>query len=294
MPSEGLNFLSKDVSSNSCIYSTCWVIALRAEAAPIIKFLKLKNVNTQSNFTIYANEELGHALIISGVGAIKSAAATAFLKAYFNIKNHAAWINLGIAGYYTEPVGNIYQAIKVFSPVHQRTFFPGFRFSKIIPGTSLLTVNKAETNYNNLVLYDMEAFGFCEVASAFSCNELIFVFKIVSDTPENPIKKLKSSIIGDLINENLRGLKELLSEINKLSELEIERLKIPDEVIEIENSIHFSKTNSFKFRQLYKKWKFANPRKTLKDLHFSKKNAKEIISVLENNISSNKKNRDYI
>ena len=38
------------------------------------------------------------ALIISGVGAIKSAAATAFLKAYFNIKNRAAWINLGIAG----------------------------------------------------------------------------------------------------------------------------------------------------------------------------------------------------
>ena len=49
-----IKFLSKDVSSNSCIYSTCWVIALRAEAAPIIKFLKLKNVNTQSNFTIYA------------------------------------------------------------------------------------------------------------------------------------------------------------------------------------------------------------------------------------------------
>ena len=140
----------------------------------------------------------------------------------------------------------------------------------------------------------MEAFGFCEVASAFSCNELIFVFKIVSDTPKNPIKKLKSSIIEDLINKNLRDLKELLSEINKLSDLEMERFKIPDEVIEIENSTHFSKTNSFKFRQLYKKWKFANPRKTLKDLQFSKKKAKEIISVLENNISSNKKNRDYL
>ena len=50
----------------------------RAEAASIIKFLKLKNINTQSNFTIYANEELGHALIISGVGAIKSAAQLRF------------------------------------------------------------------------------------------------------------------------------------------------------------------------------------------------------------------------
>ncbi len=294
MPPERLNFLSKDISGDSSIYLTCWVIALRAEATPIIKFLQLKNINTQSSFTIYANEGLGHALIISGVGAIKSAAATAFLKAYFNIKNYAAWINLGIAGYYTEPVGKLYQAIKVFSPVHQRTFFPGFRFSKIIPGTSLLTVDKAETNYDNPVLYDMEAFGFCEVASAFSCNELIFVFKIVSDTPENPIKKLKSSIIEDLINVNLRDIKELLSEINKLSEQEIKRLKIPDEVIEIENSIHFSKTNSFKLRQLYKKWKFANPRKTLKDLHFSKKKAKEIINILEDNISSHKKNRDYL
>ena len=267
MPSEGLNFLSKNIPGNSSIYSTCWVIALRAEAAPIIKFLKLKYVNAQSSFTIYANQELGHALIISGVGAIKSAAATAFLKAYFNIKNYASWINLGIAGYFAEPVGKLYQAIKVFSTVHQRTFFPGFRFSKIIPGASLLTVDRAETGYNNPVLYDMEAFGFCEVAS---------------------------STIEDLINENLRDLKKLLSEIDKLSVQEIERLKIPDEVIEIENSIHFSKTNSFKFRQLYKKWKFANPTKTLKDLHFSKKKAKEIISVLEDNISSHKKNRDYL
>ena len=294
MPSEGLNFLSKDIPGNSSIYSTCWVIALRAEAAPIIKFLKLKYVNAQSSFTIYANQELGHALIISGVGAIKSAAATAFLKAYFNIKNYASWINLGIAGYFAEPVGKLYQAIKVFSTVHQRTFFPGFRFSKIIPGASLLTVDRAETGYNNPVLYDMEAFGFCEVASAFSCNELIFVFKIVSDTPENPIKKLKSSTIEDLINENLRDLKKLLSEIDKLSVQEIERLKIPDEVIEIENSIHFSKTNSSRFRQLYKKWKFANPKKKLKDLHFSKEKAKEIINILENNISSHKKNRDYL
>ncbi len=294
MPSEGLNFLSKDIPGNSSIYSTCWVIALRAEATPIIKFLKLKYVNTPSSFKIYANQETGHALIISGVGALKSAAATEFLKEYFYIKNYASWINLGIAGYYAEPVGKLYQAIKVFSPVDQKTFFPGFRFSKIIPGTSLLTVDKAETNYNKPVLYDMEAFGFCKVASAFSCNELIFIFKIVSDTPENSIKKLKSSIIEKLISKNLRDLKELLSEINKLSDLEIERLKIPDEVIEIENSVHFSKTNSFKFRQLYKKWKFANPKKTLKDLHFSKKKAKEIISVLEDNISSHKKNRDYL
>ena len=86
MPPERLNFLSKDISGNSCIYSTFWVIALHAEAAPIIKFLKLKNVNIQSIFTIYTNEEIGHALIVSGVGAIKSAAATAFLKAYFKIK----------------------------------------------------------------------------------------------------------------------------------------------------------------------------------------------------------------
>ncbi len=294
MPSGRLKILTMESKKNSHVYLICWVVALRAEAAPIIKIFNLQKIQTQTSFSVYANQELGHALIISGVGAIKSAAATSFLKAYLNIGSFAAWINLGIAGYHKEPIGKIYQAIKVSSQEHCRTFFPGFRFSKIIEHTSLLSVTKAELEYKKPALYDMEAFGFCEVASAFSCNELIFVFKIVSDTPKSSLENLTKSVIEDLVNNNLSTINQLLSEINKLSIIEMERLSIPQEVTELEDLIHFSKTNSNKFRNLYKKWKYVNSEKTLKGLHLSKKTAKEVIKFLEEDISSNKSTRDYL
>ena len=294
MPSGKLNILSAEPKRDLPPYLTCWVIALRTEANPIIKFLKLTKIQANTNYSIYTNEKLGHALIVSGVGAIQSAAATAYLKAYLDIKSFAAWINFGIAGYKKEPIGEIHQAIKVFSEGHQRTFFPGFRFSKILKNTSLLTVNEPEKNYKNSVLYDMEAFGFCEVASKFSCNELIFVFKIVSDTPKNSLENITTSVVEGLINKNLLTVKELLFEIKELSNIEMKRLSVPSEVIEIESLIHFSKTNSYKFRNLYKKWKYFNSEKTLNDIQLSKKTAKEIINFLEEDISSNKSYRDYL
>ena len=48
-------------------FNFCWVIALRAEAIPIIEAFKMKILDNQSLFPIYANETPGHALIISGI-----------------------------------------------------------------------------------------------------------------------------------------------------------------------------------------------------------------------------------
>ena len=69
-------------------FNFCWVIALRAEATPLIKAFNMKNVGNKSLFPIYTNEETGHALVISGIGSIKSAAAATFLKNQLKIKDH--------------------------------------------------------------------------------------------------------------------------------------------------------------------------------------------------------------
>ena len=61
-------------------FKFCWVIALRAEATPLIDAFNMTIVENKSLFPIYANEETGHALVISGMGSIKSAAASTFLK----------------------------------------------------------------------------------------------------------------------------------------------------------------------------------------------------------------------
>ncbi len=294
MSNREVNIIEASYKKSSNIYWTCWVIALRAEAISIIRLFNMKKVETHSSFQIYASKEAGHALIISGIGAIKSAAATAYLKAQLDIESYAAWINLGIAGYYKEPIGKFFQAVKVYSQERNRTFFPGFRFSKKVAGASLLTLNKTEKIYEQPLLYDMEASGFCEIASKFSCNELVFVFKIVSDTPESSTKKITGKTVEELVEVNLLILKGLLSEIEKLSKIEMNRLTLPEEVFEMENSINFSKTNSHKFRQLYKRWKFIHPEKSLKELNLSAKKAKEIINFLKKDISLNMNSRNFL
>ena len=77
------------VENNSELqFKFCWVIALRAEAAPLIDSFNMKIVENKSLFPIYANEETGHALVISGIGSIKAAAAATFLKNHLKIKDH--------------------------------------------------------------------------------------------------------------------------------------------------------------------------------------------------------------
>ena len=77
-------------NSSELRFKFSWVIALRAEATPLIDAFNMKIVENKSLFPIYANEETGHALVISGMGSIKSAAAATFLKNHLKINDYSA------------------------------------------------------------------------------------------------------------------------------------------------------------------------------------------------------------
>jgi hypothetical protein len=265
-------------------FKFCWVIALRAEAKPLIDTLNMKLVENKSLFPIYANEETGHALVISGMGSIKSAAAATFLKTYLKINDYSAWINLGIAGFFKGPIGDIYQANKVVLKESGAAFFPGLRLSKQIPSAILFTVSKPENGYKEKVLYDMEAAGFCEMAPSFSCNELTYVIKIVSDTPSASSSLITKHLVRELIEKQLSKISDILAEIEILVEEEKKRLSIPNEVIEFEKRFKFTETNKYKFREIYRKWKVAFPSKRLDLSEFLNSQPKEIILRLEKEV----------
>ena len=276
------------VENNSKLqFKFCWVIALRAEAAPLIDAFNMKIVENKSLFPIYANEETGHALVISGMGSIKSAAAATFLKNHLKINDYSAWINLGIAGFFKDPIGDMYQANKVVSKESGTAFFPGLRLSKLVPAAILFTVSKPENGYKEKALYDMEAAGFCEMAPSFSCNELTYVIKIVSDTPNSSSSLITKHLIRELIEKQLSKISDILSEIEILVEEEKKRLSIPNEVIEFEKRFKFTETNKYKFREIYRKWKVAFPSKRLDLSEFLNSQPKEIILRLEKEVLLN-------
>ena len=262
----------------------CWVIALEPEAKPLIDLFDLHLLSNNLNFPVYINLKSGHALVISGIGSSKAAAAATYLKMLFNVQRYVGWINIGIAGFCEEPIGQLFQAIKVHDTARKTSYFPGFRLSKIVKCQTLHTVAQPETKYSEAVLFDMEASGFCELASMFSCNELVFVLKIVSDTPKSPVSLVSREAITQLIYQNKNKLREIISRIEKLVNDEKKRLHVPEEVYQYFERYHFTQSNRYKFLQAYKKWKSAFPDGKLARTLAAGNSASELISNLESEL----------
>ena len=240
----------------------CWVIALAPEANPIIDLFDLRLFSNELDFPVYVNQENGHALVISGIGKTKAAAATTYLKTLLNVKKYVGWINLGIAGFHLEPVGRLFQVIQVHDTGSKRSYFPGVRLSKIVQHKTLYTVSQPETAYLDSVL------------------------KIVSDTPESPIGSISKKTITQLIHQNIEKLQKIIHNIEKLVSDEKKRLKIPEEVFQYFDKYHFTKSNRNKFIQTYKKWKSAFPNRKLENTLATGNSASKLISSLESELVS--------
>ena len=263
-----------------------WVVALRPEANAIIEKFNLKSFSNHLNFPIYINRKNGHALVISGVGAIKSAVATMYLNNTFNPGQFVAWINIGIAGHFQGPVGTLFQAIKVVNNDNGKSFFPGLRFSKLVKAAELYTVSSSENEFALPVLYDMEAAGFCEIAPSLSCNELTFVLKIVSDTSEQSQSLVTKKMIADLFKKNSAMIDNLLQAVAEIVDRERARLGDPIEMDGIMCSLHFTETNRLRFRKIYKKWWCLFPNKSLVERAQKASSAHELMQSMELDIAS--------
>ena len=145
-------------------FSICWVIALPSEARPIISAFKLTKTDDEAVFPIYKNEVTGQLLIISGIGQMNAAAATSYICGRYNVPAWVAWINIGIAGYAEGPLGKLFQVAKVADERQTRVAYPGFRFSKLMPLTTLITREQPCNDYKTDTLYDMEGLAFAELA----------------------------------------------------------------------------------------------------------------------------------
>ena len=70
------------------------VVALRAEARPLIEHFRLRGEPERSPFALYQGDAMR--LVISGVGRVAAAGATAHLATRYP-ESRAAWLNFGMA-----------------------------------------------------------------------------------------------------------------------------------------------------------------------------------------------------
>lgn len=188
------------------------VIALDCEAKPLREHWRLKPVPA-NGFRVYANDHTR--LIISGPGILNAAAATAYLAGQDAFNTTTAWLNLGVAGHASLPLGTPVLASGIQQD--QQRWYPSLVFHPPCTLKTILTVSRPETNYPGDQIYEMEAAGFYPTASRFASAELVQVLKIISDNREHGIQQLNAPGLSALVAAALPLIDGLCDELRQLA-----------------------------------------------------------------------------
>ncbi|HSW72473.1 MAG TPA: hypothetical protein VLG44_03585, partial [Chlamydiales bacterium] len=172
-------------------------VALPMEAAPIIKALKLKQIEKRA-FTLYGNES--YRLIVTGIGKMAMAAAVSYL--YALSQDVRGFVNFGLAGHPTLAIGSFVLAHKITDSALNKHFYPHIPKGFMGETHQVVTKDMPELEYPQNVCYEMEASAFFQTAMRFTSIENIHVAKVISDNRLFPFAKEKA---GHLIEQNLNS-----------------------------------------------------------------------------------------
>lgn len=173
------------------------VVALWSEARPLVDRLGLRPAEPGAPFRLYRGDDL--ALVVSGVGKTAAAAATAFLFAAAGQRRDRPWINVGIAGHGSLPVGRGLLAHRVEDAGSGRVWYPCPLFDLPAATAAVVTVDRVAADYPADAACDMEAAGFLAAACRLAPAELVHVYKIVSDGPQTDRRSLDARRVGELV-----------------------------------------------------------------------------------------------
>ena len=230
------------------------VTALKIEAMPIIQKYNLKSIDG-----IYQNKFIN--LIITGQGKLKSAINTTYLLSQHKHKT----LNIGIAGSNKYKINEGFFIDKIIDSDSNYHYYPDYFDQK---SETLYTVSKPNKYYS---LVDMEGSGFFEACYKFLNVEEIILYKIVSDTPHEHIKK---EIIPELITNHLEIIDKLLDEKNNVF------AEIEEKLNEIKQKMHITKTQENQIKHILTLYKIKNKKfPIIKELR-KKEEVKEFITSL--------------
>ncbi len=205
------------------------VTALLCEARPLIDRFQLKKAQEVHAFTFYQNSALALSLIISGVGTINVAAATAFAASHYPNET-LAFVNLGIAGAFDVSIGDLRLIHKV-SNDQGHSFYPMALSYFQLETEALVTLDQPALAQAGSLL-DMEGFGFYQTAARFTSLELVHSLKIISDNQYQDFTQLNQVQVKSWISQHLdtvdfflKRIKCLASQVSEITEEEANWIK---------------------------------------------------------------------
>ncbi len=191
----------------------CLLTALPAEARPLVARLGLRSLDQGGPFRLWEGD--GTTLIVSGVGKTAAAAAVAHLRQRLSGSSIDGWINVGIGGHRSYPLGTPILASEV------RDGASGERWSVAIPfeppcrTETVLTVERVERVYAEEAVYDMEASGFYEAALDGGHPGLVQVLKVVSDNKKSGVESVSGARVEQLLAARADTVEDLVSTVGR-------------------------------------------------------------------------------
>jgi purine-nucleoside phosphorylase len=192
-----------------------WVAALHCEAKPVIDFLRLKKSHYHHAFDLYQSDNM--CCIVSGIGKLNVAAATAWVAALHQQSRSIAWINIGTAGSQSYAIGSAWSINKITDIESGHSYYPAPLINSQLPSEQCQTHNQPDNQYHPQSLSDMEASAFFATATRFSSAELIHCIKVVSDNNVTPCSRNKNEV-SQLIQQNIKPIVEFSQTLTALNQ----------------------------------------------------------------------------
>ncbi|MEW8293987.1 MAG: hypothetical protein AB2556_15765 [Candidatus Thiodiazotropha sp.] len=187
--------------------STNLVIALPAEARPLIDMLNLKRDQTNRVMPLYSADAVN--LVVTGPGASAAARGVRYIDD-LRPRSHAHWINIGICGHGALAVGTPLLVDRILD------LQGGGEWALTLPHPPagcvgpLACVPEPQAEYETDMAYDMESCGFIEAVTAIDSVASATVLKIVSDNPDNDVRKISGKFVHRLVQQHLGLIRSLI------------------------------------------------------------------------------------
>lgn len=185
------------------IYIAC---ALHCEAKPLIDFYQLK-LDREALYPVFCNDRIN--LVVAGIGKLEMASAVSYVFAHCGEVKNAAWLNIGIAGHASHPIGSLLNVNKVHDLATGKNYYPGRISGAPGVGCELMSVD-IPAAYPESAAADMEASAFLSIVQRYTLVDLLQVIKVVSDNSASDIENIDKAFVTELIKTNMSQIDSLI------------------------------------------------------------------------------------
>lgn len=214
------------------------MMALYQEAHGLIRELELKKNTAYAPFEVFDNESAGIRLVVTGVGEIAAAAATAAVCARDGADTADFLVNIGCcaaggcepadrdmdSGYgaaHAAQTGDLYVCHKITEQATGKTFYPDILYRHPWKERELVTgMQPLQRAAAHGALYDMEAAAVYQAGIRFFSPDRMIFLKVVSDSGVAGQERMTAETLAGLLEQHVKAVAGFLANLWKAADEE--------------------------------------------------------------------------